>query len=251
MPNTSFDVAFTQHCGANPGQQDALWNGRDLVQEKNLPCSTLQLTDEPWLLAVADGVAVSAAPAKASRYVLERLVAQDMSRPLNGRRVREVHEALCDKLARGKTYGSSTTLVAAQYHNGWCEIVNVGDSRAYLVSAKGEWRQLSQDHTILNDLIASGEAEAGKSYAEMYKGLAHCLVADYEEDDFPVHYRRIALQAGDRLLLCSDGVHDTLQDDLQQLYQPENAILEQTTAWRDAILKAGAPDNFSLVLLAV
>src|SRR3546814_9539233 len=89
--------AFTQHSGANPAQQDALWNGHNLVQEKDLPCISLQLNDEPWLLAVADGVAVSPAPAKASRYVLERLAAQGTERPLNGKRVREVHEALCDK----------------------------------------------------------------------------------------------------------------------------------------------------------
>lgn len=250
MTNTAFDIAFTQHCGANPNQQDALWNGFELVQEKNQPCASLQLNGISWLLAVADGVALSPAPAKASRYVLERLAAQGSERPLNGKRVREAHEALCDKLARGKTYGSATTLVAAQYHDGFCDVVNVGDSRAYLISASGEWRQLSYDHTILNELIERGEAEAGKAYAEMYKGLAHCLVADYEED-FPIHYQRIKLKKGDTILLCSDGVHDTLGDALQQLFQCDLSPLEQATIWRKAVLKAGAPDNFSLLLLKV
>lgn len=243
------DIVFTQHCGANPSQQDALWNGVELFQEKNLPVTAVQLSEPDWMIAVADGVAISPAPAKASRCVLESLARQGSARSLNGRRVREAHEALCEKLARGKTYGSATTLVAVQYKEGRCEVVNVGDSRAYLITAKGEWRQLSHDHTILNDLIARGEAKPDEHYAEMYNGLAHCLAADFEEDDFAVHYQGVSLQAGDRLLLCTDGVHDILGAGLQQLHQQSLSLVEQVTAWRKAVLAAGAPDNFTLVVV--
>ena len=56
---------------------------------------------------------------------------------------------------------------------------------------------------------------------------------------------------GDALLLCTDGVHDTLDSaSLQQLIVPGTSALAQAQILRKAVIRAGAPDNFSLIFIA-
>jgi serine/threonine protein phosphatase PrpC len=247
---SDFEIAYTQHRGKrNLHQQDALWNGKQAIQHIDIPCRAYTLSTESLLLAVADGVAVSPNPYIASLFVIKTLgMVGGAEVSLTSRRVRDIHGLLCDRYAKGRTRGSSTTLVAVRCTSDACEVTNVGDSRAYQISADGHWQQLSHDHTILNDMIASGEAEAGREYACMYQGLAHCLVADSEEEDFRVHFCRSPFSPGDSILLCSDGLHDTLGDDrLRNLYNASASPLEQVKIWRKAVMAAGAPDNFSII----
>lgn len=244
-----FEIAFTQHAGkVHPVQQDALWNGETCIQLPDAGTS-LQTLMQPLLLAIADGVAISPQPQLASRFVIKHLAEISATRGLSARTVRDVHGALCDRYARGKTYGSSTTLVAAFINDNVCQIVNVGDSRAYLVTANGCWTQLSRDHTVLNDLRDAHLAEDGIEYASVYDALSDCLIADDEEDQFSIHLRQTIMQPSDTLLLCSDGVHDTLGDrQLRKLYDAELSVYAQVDIIREAVLRAGAPDNFSLIL---
>lgn len=254
------EIAFTQHSGKQQrSQQDAVWNGQACIQARNAPTSSAVLAADGLLLAVADGVAISPAPHLASRFVVEtlaQLVAQLVAASpsatapaLSVRTVRAVHGKLCERYAHGDTQDTSATLVAAQFLLGNCVIANVGDSRAYRISAAGAWTQLSRDHTLLNDLRDEGYALDEDASDALCDGLAHCLIANDEEDGFSVHLSQSPWLAGDWLLLCSDGLHDTLGDaEMQRLFSVQNTLVEQVEAWREAVLSAGAPDNFSIVL---
>ncbi|HQV42140.1 MAG TPA: protein phosphatase 2C domain-containing protein [Moraxellaceae bacterium] len=244
-----FEVAYTQHRGKqNPSQQDALWNGIQAVQHTGIPSRTHTILNRSLLLAVADGVSVSPVPHIASLFIVQTLGLGGPDCPLTTRRLRDIHGLLCDRYAKGRTWGTSSTLVAIRCAENACEVINTGDSRAYRISSECHWEQLSHDHTILNEMIASGQAQAGQEYAGIYQGLAHCLVADDEEDDFAIHCRQFTLLTGDSVLLCSDGVHDTLGDDrLRSLYSASYSPLAQVKTWRKAVMDAGAPDNFSIV----
>ena len=70
--------------------------------------------------------------------------------------VRRVHGLLCDRYAWGRTFGTSTTLAAAQILEGRCIVLNVGDSRAYRITFDGCWQRLSRDHTVLAELLEQG-----------------------------------------------------------------------------------------------
>lgn len=245
------ELAITQHCGRNPGQQDALWDGVQVFQQRDLPTASRSVANEDrWAIAVADGVASSPMAQRASRVVLESLAAEMSSgADFDVRTIRRVHGRLCDALAKGKTFGSSTTLAAMECQHSQCKVLSIGDSRVYRISAAGEWQTLTRDHTVLNAMIDRGEADAHTEYASFYGMLEHCLVADDEELDFPVHRSVTRLQPGDAVLLCTDGVHDTLGDARLRMLTtyPLNPI-SQVETWRKAVLKAGAPDNFSMVL---
>ena len=169
---------------------------------------------------------------------------------LDVRMVRRVHGLLCDRYAQGRTFGSSTTLVATQIIGNRCIVVNVGDSRVYRITADGSWETLSRDHTVIEGLRQQGQASCDLEYAHIYDALDSCLIADDEETEFSVHRRVSPFEVGDTLLLCSDGVHQTLgQKILEQLFDPRHTTHSQVDLFRTAVLRAGAPDNFSLMLV--
>lgn len=250
-------VAATMHRGNNPGQQDAMWLGGTTFQHDDLSPQRFDCDD--GLLAIADGVANSPRPERASRLAVAALAKSLFNHPertgydgLPGiRHVRAAQMALCDALASHRLPpGSSTTLVAAYVQVGRVVVLNSGDSRAYLIRADDGMKQVSRDHTELQKLIDSGEAEAGVEYASMYYALSDCLVADPESRDFSVHREVIEWHAGDRLILCSDGVHDVLDAvEWAAAMMAEPDPMKMVEATRQAVLARGAPDNFSVIAL--
>ena len=248
------DIAYTQHQGTDwryPVQQDALWSGVEVFQARNLRPACHQTAADVVTLAVADGLGGSPLAERASRTVLEELAtAIQGGVTFDKGLVRRIHGRLCDRLAYGETIGSATTLAAVQIQGEQCSVMNVGDSRVYRLSSQGEWQQLSRDHTVLNGMIARGEAEEGEEYANVYNMLDSCLAADTEDADFDIHHCVAPFLPGDSLLLCTDGVHETLDSaSLQQLIVPGTSALAQAQILRKAVIRAGAPDNFSLVFI--
>ncbi len=243
------EVSYAQHSGKlYKQQQDALWNGKSFLQSSDQSVSSYILEQSSSVFIIADGVAISPSPHLASRFVVKSIAREVSEKKLTGKLVKMIHGSLCDNYGTGKTRGSATTIVAAKCHKDICHIVNVGDSRAYLINGSGAWEQLSHDHTILNDMIEKGEIEPGNEYAQMYDDLAYCLIADDEEYQFPVYCHECSFQPGNEILLCSDGVHDTLgYEALVGLYNSQISPSEQVSAWRKAILDVGAPDNFSII----
>ncbi len=253
MTETFIEIGFTQHCGKrSPAQQDALWNGEFCVQAQYTNTSKrFRDGTETVLLAVADGVAVSTMPHLASQFVADAIGALEPSADLTAQTIRNIHGQLCDRYGRGPNKDTATTVVAARLHGNTCQVVNVSDSRAYLIAGDGTWTQLSHDHIHLNELKADGhlaETESDESES-MYDQLMDCLIANPEEDNFRIHSIQVPFKPGDSLLLCSDGLHDVLQEAmLKNLYRPSFPPSDQVGVWLQAVLAAGAPDNVSIIL---
>lgn len=244
------ELAFTQHSGKHPVQQDALWVDDRVYQKRNLGISTRRIENAGRaVIAVADGIASSPFAERASRVVLESLASEISNEAnFNTQLIRRVHGRMCDALAKGHTFGTSTTLTAIELRPHECRVLSIGDSRAYCISAQGVVRQLTRDHTVLNGMIDRGEADAQTEYASFYAMLEDYLIADDENLDFPVHYSLTRLHPQDAVLLCTDGVHDALGDEgLASLTNRSISPLAQVEVWRSAVLKAGALDNFSMI----
>lgn len=194
-PESQIRVAMTMNRGRNPDQQDAMWVGGQVHQHADLPTRGFEC-DADALFAIADGVAASPTPARASLLAVKALAremklhADDWSFDglIGTRHVRAAQNALCEALAaRRLLCGASTTLVAVHLRGGRLAVVNSGDSRAYLIRANSETLRLSKDHTELQLLIDSGDAKMGVEYASIYDALSDCLVADPEAESFAVH----------------------------------------------------------------
>ena len=261
-----FEIAYTMHRGkVCRQQQDCLLIDGAIHQVPVLPITSLSLTADEVVLAVADGVASSGgdrriAPQQASRIVLEELVKAVRERPdwlqdgfVANRHVRQVQARLSDKLAdHPETYGAASTVAVAHVRGRRAAILNVGDSRVYRVNREGRWWRLSKDHTVLQGMIDRGEASPDTEYASLYGALAHVLCADSEEDEFAIHRVLVTLEPGDTLVLCSDGIHDQIGEAmLWELFDPALDVAAQAKVWRDAVWRDGAKDNLSLVVAAI
>ena len=256
-------LAYTMHRGKIcRQQQDCILINGAIYQAPVLPITALSLTEDEALLAVADGVAASGgdrriAPQQASRIVLEELARVVRGRPewlqegfVAHRHVRQVQARLAECLANHRrTYGAASTLAVAHVRGQNAAILNVGDSRVYQVNREGRWRRLSKDHTVLQGMLDRGEASPDAEYASVYGMLEHVLCADSEESDFAIHRVLATLESGDTLVLCSDGIHDEIGEEmLWKLFDPALDVAAQAKVWRDAVWRHGAGDNLSLVV---
>ena len=142
--------------------------------------------------------------------------------------------------------GMGTTLVAALALPGESHVVNVGDSRCYLID-HGMIRQVTVDHSLVQLLMDRGEITAEEARVHPRKNLiTRALGVDSE---VVCDLLRIETGPGSRLLLCSDGLTNVLTD--QVLLQTSLSETEPEGLCRSLLrmtLEQGAPDNVTVVL---
>lgn len=142
-------------------------------------------------------LAFAAAPSDDGRRAVEKLL-QDA--------VHAAHKAVFE---RGSTEadkaGMGTTLEVVVVAAGEVFVAHVGDSRTYLIRA-GQARQLTTDHTVAEVMVIEGKLTPEEAlHSPMRTVLVNALGVS---PDIGVELAHEALEAGDRLLVCSDGLHD-------------------------------------------
>ncbi|NLW59856.1 MAG: Stp1/IreP family PP2C-type Ser/Thr phosphatase [Firmicutes bacterium] len=160
------------------------------------------------LLVLADGMGGHRAGEVASALVVEKVLALDTTEPDFKTALTSVlNLANQDLLNYAKTHqeckGMGTTVVVVQVEADQINVAHIGDSRAYLWRA-GHCFQLTRDHSLVAELVRSGgitEDEAKNHPQRNVLTRALGTVGPVEPE-----YREFAVQAGDRLLLCSDGL---------------------------------------------
>ena len=144
--------------------------------------------------------------------------------------------------------GMGTTLVAAICRDTDAVVLNVGDSRAYLINAEGI-RAISRDHSLVQEMVESGDITAEEARTHPNRNLiTRALGTDSRVvcDAF-----QQTLAEGDYLLLCSDGLVNTVteQEMLYEVIHGEDmdTCLDRLMA---IAMDRGAPDNVTIVLMA-
>lgn len=142
--------------------------------------------------------------------------------------------------------GMGTTLVVALIRDDFTIIMNVGDSRAYLINAYGIL-QISRDHSVVEDLIARGDITREESKTHPNKNLITRAVGTSSSIEWDVYSPE--LQEGDYLLLCTDGLTNQV-DDQEILYEILNGSSLEHSSKRliDLTKMRGAPDNLTVAL---
>lgn len=106
--------------------------------------------------------------------------------------------------------GMATTLAFAYVRDDVMYVSNVGDSRVYLIH-DGMIQQITDDHTYVNDLVKMGAISKDEAHVHARKNVITRAIganANNEPDCFSVPVRK-----GDRILLCSDGLYDEVDDE--------------------------------------
>jgi protein phosphatase len=202
----------------------------------------------PPLFAVADGMGGHRGGQVASQVALETMEQLEADGGALAEHVRSANRAVWDRAETDEQLsGMGTTLTAVRLDGDAIALVHVGDSRAYLLR-NGALRQLTTDHTLVDRMVKSGEITEAEADAHPHKNVLTRAIGT--EPDVEVDERSIALEDGDRLLLCSDGLTGMVAEDQIQ------AILEESPSPQDAAgrlvraaNRAGGVDNISVVVL--
>jgi protein phosphatase len=150
-----------------------------------------------------------------------------------------------------KTAGTDmgSTLVSAIVEGNKASLVHVGDSRAYLINAKGI-RQLTIDHSLVERLVATNQITREEARHHPQRNVIYRTMGDKPKIDLDT--TECTLSPGDFLLLCSDGLcgmveDQVIQDTVLQARSPQEAcdrLIEAANA-------AGGEDNISVIIVGI
>lgn len=143
--------------------------------------------------------------------------------------------------------GMGTTGVVALLHQQQCHVAWVGDSRAYLFR-NSEISQLTEDHTLLQELINQGAISLHEANACNIRHILSRAIGVKERVE--VDSLSINLEADDVILLSTDGLHDQMVNAMLAGYLTKYSLNEDVChAMITAAIQLGSRDNISLGII--
>lgn len=195
------------------------------VRELNEDSSTYVQPDDPALQAskgllilVADGMGGHSAGEVASRLAVEvitRVYYEDSGDPLSALKKafqeanREIHKAAEKDESRA---GMGTTCTALVLQNGTAISAHVGDSRLYLVR-EGAIYLMTEDHSAVMEMVKAGLITIEQARHHPEKNVILRAMGSHPEVEVTTWKEPFPVRAGDRFLLCSDGLYDLVEDE--------------------------------------
>ncbi len=260
---TASDVGVVRGSAREPNEDSAFALAFSAIHESE-PHPTL------GVFIVADGVGGSEAGELASKkaiQVLSNNLLQNLIAPLlqgetlDDNTAREnIRAAILDaniqvmQLAAEKHNDMGTTVTLVFIHDTRAYIANVGDSRTYLVR-DAKLAPITQDHSLVASLVSANMIAPEEVYTHPQRNIILRSLganAELEVDVFPLEGGALTLQAGDRLLLCSDGLWEMVRDfDLESILLRDLDIHHAASNLIAAANEGGGEDNVTLVLVSV
>lgn len=207
------------------------------------------------LLALADGMGGHAAGEVASQLAIQALRTLDDDEPGGdlldalAAATRHGNEAIADEVARNPELdGMGTTLTAILFAGTKIGLCQVGDSRGYLLR-DGQLTQITRDDTFVQSLVDEGRITAEQAHSHPQRSLIlKALTGQPVEPTLQLREAR----AGDRYLLCSDGLSDVVSE--ETIAETLATVADHATCANRLIelaLRSGAPDNVTVVVADV
>ena len=231
-----------------------------MVREQNQDSyDIVQMDDGALLCIVCDGMGGAKSGNVASRLACEVFVNEVQRIYRHGSGEEAIKQALLAAASLANTTvfeqsklgpdfdGMGTTLVAAMVWPEYTLVANIGDSRAYHLNPEGIHR-ITTDHSVVEDMVEKGDLTRDEARHHPRRNLITRALGTepgVAADAFPLKW-----QQGDFLLLCSDGLINTVSD--QELLfevihsEPLDTCLDRLLALSR---QRGAPDNVTAVLL--
>jgi PPM family protein phosphatase len=217
-----------------------------------------------YALVVADGMGGHADGELASRMAISGLVklvlampdwifrldasvARDATRR-SKRRLRRLNSLLIEHGRRVETSrGMGTTLTAARIMGDDLHVVHVGDSRAYLLR-DARLHRLTRDHTFVQLLVDSGQLSPEEGARSSARHMLVNALGGFNPD-VEVDVDQLKLASGDRLLLCSDGLTDLVDDEaIRDVLIERREAAEACQRLIDLALANGGRDNITVIV---
>ena len=150
--------------------------------------------------------------------------------------------------AQPELRGMGTTAVAfaVTSSHGW--LAYVGDSRLYLIR-RGQIYRMSEDHSMVFEMVHKGllTPEEARNHAD--RNVLSRALGSHPQVEVSCWEEPFPIQAGDRFLLCSDGLHDLVTDQKMLALARSGELAVATESLVRAANENGGHDNISVILL--
>ena len=202
-----------------------------------------------FLIAVADGVGGSVYGEVASALAIEAISGLD-DRGGDEPAVAGAFDAASTRLAQAaednpELQGMATTLVLLALHGDRVVVAHAGDSRAYVLR-QGRLEPLTTDDSLVQQLLDAGIVSPDE--AAHHPGR-FVVLRTVNGDPVEPHVDVVAVEGGERFLVCSDGLTDAVDEGtIARLLGSAPDPAAGCAALLEATLAAGAPDNVSCVI---
>ncbi len=231
-------------------------NNEDSIDVKQFPDMTVCL--------VADGMGGQAAGEVASKRAVEIVprelkkhlgpsVTADDTRAVVRRAIVQANEEIMAMAALDRELKNmGTTIVLTLWRKGSNQmyVAGMGDSRVYLIR-KGKIEQLTVDHSIAQALVEAKTISAAEARVHRYRNVLWKYLGSAEVGEGP-EVKLAPLQAGDRFLLCTDGLSGVVSDEQLANFSKEKPdVQECADGLGQLALDQGSRDNVSCIVIEV
>ena len=207
----------------------------------------------PNVFIVADGMGGHNAGDYASRYAVETVVdeigASFEKNPVRilGAAIEKANTLIRQSAQENEAYsGMGTTMVAATCMGRYLEVANVGDSRLYVIGE--QIKQITRDHSLVEEMVRMGGLDKASARNHPDKNIITRAIGaqDYIEPDF----FDVELQAGNMVLLCSDGLTNMVEDEaIYQILTESGSLKDRVEKLVETANRNGGKDNISVVVI--
>lgn len=221
---------------------------QDYIYASETPVGNL-----PNLFIVADGMGGHNAGDFASRYTVEHVVKaiadSGLSGPISllGTALRQANAGLLALAAEDpKLRGMGTTFVGATITKDCLYVANVGDSRLYILNQ--EIVQVTKDHSLVQEMVRMGEMNQAQARFHPDKNIITRAVGAFK--DIEADFFEVNVTPGDRILLCSDGLTNMLEDpQILRLMKSQADLAQGARQLVEAANQNGGKDNISVIIV--
>ena len=194
---------------------------------------------------IASDIATEFVASFLREYLLNPRTSAELTRQLQELVKKANVKVYLSSLDDKENQGMGTTLTAAILLPDRLITAHVGDCRAYILQ-EGRLHQLTVDHTLVQEMVDAGSITAAETRTHPRRNVLTRALGfpDFVNPDIT----ETPVTAGDRILLCSDGLHGFVPDDLIfQLAQAGETPSEVVQSLVQAALAAGGEDNITIL----
>lgn len=216
-------------------------------------CSTEPVGKLPNLFLVADGMGGHKAGDLASKLTVDTVIdmveSLDEEDPITlmGKAIHRANEAVLGKAKEADEFsGMGTTVVVSCVKDDTLYVANVGDSRLYIVNK--EITQVTRDHSLVEELVSLGQLDRKEAKNNKNKNIItraiggmKVVMADYFE---------IKLSEGDKILMCTDGLTNMVEDDeIRSIVKLNQSLETRVKKLIQCANNYGGTDNIGVILI--
>lgn len=224
------------------------------MNQDHLYASLEPVGNLPNIFLVADGMGGHKAGGYASSCAVETILKEveicpdKDAREILTHAIRRANEVIAHRAGEDERFsGMGTTVVAACLEKGELIAANVGDSRLYVIH-EDSIEQVTEDHSLVQEMVKYGGINKEEARVHPNKNIITRAVG--LEQELQVDCFRKMLHPGDRVLLCSDGLTDMLEDEqIRRIIDKKKDVRSAAEKLVKAANDNGGRDNIAVIVI--